>query len=123
MRRLASLPALLLWFGIALGPAGGLLHPAAAEEELYVLFGVYYLDSGRPFGSLDFGFRVGKGYCETQRGVIIERWLKEGGERRGKFAVWVPSQNSTIRLLCVPLSDFERSAVRDRLVSEALPKE
>lgn len=91
---------------------------AFASEDIHVLFAVYYLENGHPFGSADYGFRVTAPFCRNQRQVMLDGWLDRGAEPRGATAAWLPDQQMLVRLFCLPLLEFENPSVRRSLVSD-----
>lgn len=111
----AALAAVML-FG---GPAQGALRP----DDVFVLFAIYYLDNGRPFGSTDYGLRTSGPFCDTQRDVLLDRWRSEGGQDRGADALYLAKQGYTVRLVCMTLAEYENPDYRNMMLRRTLSAE
>ena len=118
------------WLLVAASLAGG--EPAAwaaaaseaapGQTRTFALVAVYYLESGKPFGSTDYGLRIPKAFCMLQKDTLIQRWIGQGATRMADDVVWLNDRGYTAKLYCIDVNDYDKPSFRRHLLSRPLGK-
>lgn len=94
--------------------------PALQPGEPHVLLGIFYLNTGTPFGSQDYGLRVPNSFCLNQRATIEAKWKSEGAKSFGDDALWLSERGYAVKLFCIAQKSFDNTRSRNRLLRRPL---